>query len=92
MLAAGERAARHADDEQDAQLVRVAAYAGLRLGELLALRWRDVDLTGSALTIARAMSAGVESSTKSGRVRRVPLAEQAAAALDHMSRRERYEP
>lgn len=67
-----------------------AAYAGLRLGELMALRWRDVDFAGSALTIARAMSAGVEASTKSGRVRRVPLADQAAAALDHMSRRERY--
>src|SRR5437588_7164495 len=28
-----------ADDAQDAELVRLAAYAGLRLGELLALRW-----------------------------------------------------
>src|SRR5205823_2646239 len=52
-----------AEDGQDAELVRVAAYAGLRLGELLALRWRDVDFAGHALTISRAMSAGVESST-----------------------------
>ncbi len=89
-VTSGEVAARKADNEQDAQLVRVAAYAGLRLGELLALRWRDVDFAGSALTVARAMSARVESSTKSGRVRRVPLADQAAAALDQMSRRERY--
>lgn len=36
------------------------------------------------------MSAGVESSTKSGRVRRVPLADQAATALDRMSRREHF--
>jgi integrase len=57
---------------------------------LLALRWRDVDFAGSALTIARAMSAGVESSTKSGLVRRVPLADQAAAALDRMSQREHF--
>jgi integrase len=85
-----ERAARQADDSQDAELVRVAAYAGLRRGELLALRWRDVDFAGSALTIARAMSAGVESSTKSGRVRRVPLAHQAAAALERTSQRERF--
>jgi integrase len=68
-------------------MVRVSAYAGLRLGELLALRWRDVDFAGQALTIGRAMSAGVESSTKSGRVRRVPLPDQAAAALDRVSRR-----
>jgi integrase len=79
-----------AEDEQDAELVRVAAYAGLRLGELLALRWRDVDFTGHALTISRAMSAGVESSTKSGHVRRVPMPDQAAAALDRLSRRENY--
>jgi integrase len=71
-------------------MVRVAAYAGLRQGELLALRWRDVDFTRSVLTVARAMSAGIESSTKSGRVRRVPLADQSAAALDRVSRREHY--
>ncbi len=86
----GERVARQAEDRQDAEMVRIAAYAGLRQGELLALRWRDVDFAGSALTIARALSAGVESSTKSGRVRRVPLAEQAAAALKRMSRRAHY--
>jgi integrase len=85
-----ERLARQVEDQQDAEIIRVAAYAGLRQGELLALRWRDVDFAGSALTVARAMSAGVESSTKSGRVRRVPLADQAAAALDRLSRREHF--
>jgi integrase len=79
-----------ADDEQDAELARVAAYAGLRLGELLALRWRDVDFAGHALTISRAMSDGIESSTKSGRIRRVPLPDQAAGALDRLSKREDY--
>jgi integrase len=86
----GERVARQAEDQQDAEMVRIAAYAGLRQGELLALRWRDVDFAGSAFTIARAMSAGVESSTKSGRVRRVPLAAQAADALNRMSQRPHY--
>ncbi len=51
--------------------MRVAAYTGLRLGELLALRWRDVEILSSVLTISRAMSAGIETATKSGRVRRV---------------------
>jgi integrase len=32
----------------------------------------------------------VESSTKSGKIRRVPLADQAAAALDRLSRREHF--
>lgn len=74
-------------DEQDAELVRVAAYTGLRLGELLALRWRDIDLQGSVVTVSRAMSAGVETTTKSGRVRRVPLPGQASAALTRLRQR-----
>jgi len=79
-----------AEDHQDAEAVRVAAYAGIRLGELLALRWRDVDWTGSALTVSRAMSAGVEGATKSGHTRRVPLADQAAAALERLSQRDNF--
>lgn len=43
---------------QDAVAVRLSAYTGLRLGELLALRWSDVDWPGFALTISRAISAG----------------------------------
>ena len=67
-------------------MVRVSAYAGLRLGELLALRWRDIDFAGHVLTISRAMSAASRRSTKSGKVRQVPLSDQAAAALDRLSR------
>lgn len=75
------------EDRRDAEAVRVAAYAGLRLGELLALRWKDVDWAGSALTISRSLSGGVEGTTKTDQVRRVPLADQAAAALDRLSQR-----
>jgi integrase len=69
----GRSAARSADvvqlDEQSAEAVRVAAYAGLRLGELLALRWSDVDWACSVLTISRTVSADQEGPTKSGHVR-----------------------
>jgi integrase len=78
------------EDHRDSEAVRVAAYSGLRMGELLALRWRDVDWNGSALTISRALSSGVEGTTKTGRVRRVPLADQAAAALDRLSQRQDF--
>jgi integrase len=86
-LSQSESEVRRAEDEQDGEMVRVSAYGGLRQGETLALRWRDVDFQGHALTVARAMSGNVESSTKSGRFRRLPLSDQAAAALDRMSRR-----
>lgn len=75
------------DDARDSEAVRVAAYAGLRLGELLALRWRDIDWTGSALLISRSLSNGVEGSTKTDAVRQIPLADQAAGALDRLSKR-----
>jgi integrase len=80
----------HFEDDRDGETVRVAAYSGLRLGELLALRWRDVDWTGSALTISRSLSSGVEGTTKTGHIRRVPMADQAAAALDRLSQRQDF--
>jgi integrase len=74
-------------DLQDAVAVRISAYTGLRLGELLALRWSDVDWAGFALTISRAVSAGKETTPKPGKVRRVPLPEQAMFALERLSHR-----
>jgi integrase len=71
-------------------LARVAAYTGLRMGELRALRWRDIDFAGSALLVSRAMSADVETSTKSRRPRQVALPDQAAAALERVSRRQNF--
>src|ERR1700730_7562444 len=45
------------EDRQDAELYRVAAYTGMRLGELLALRWEDVDLERRRVIVHRAVSA-----------------------------------
>jgi integrase len=55
-----------AHHEQDATLFIVAACTGLRLGELLALRWSDVDFKAGALIVSRAMSRwrGVEHQVK----------------------------
>ena len=49
-----EALARAAISRQDAALYRVAAYTGLRQGELRALRWCDVDFAGSFLHVRRA--------------------------------------
>ena len=46
-----ERAARAVEDAQGAELFRVLAYTGLRLGEAVALRWADVDFTGRRLIV-----------------------------------------
>ncbi len=77
--------ATQAEDAQDAELVRVAAYTGLRQGELRAPRWRDVG--DDVITVSRALSPGGESGTKGGRVRHVPLVPQAAEALERLHAR-----
>ena len=73
---------------QDAVIYTVAGFTGLRQGELLALRWKHVRFADRTLVVVAAMSAGVESSTKSGKWRAVPLVSDAFVALDELSRRE----
>lgn len=74
-------------DAQDGAAVRLSAYTGVRLGELLALRWSDVDWAGSALNVSRSISGAQEGSTKSGKLRRVPLPDQALDALTNLRKR-----
>ncbi len=68
-----EALARAAESDQDAALFRVAAFTGLRLGELRALRWSDVDFSKRLVHVRRNFTHGAEGSPKSGRVRSVPL-------------------
>jgi integrase len=44
---------RAAASEQDAALFLTAAFTGLRMGELLALRWRDVDFDRQSVQVKR---------------------------------------
>ncbi len=81
---------RAAATEQDGAMFLTAAFTGLRMGELLALRWRDVDFEGSLVRVRASYSAGVLTTPKSGKVRSVPLAPDVARALDGLSRRERF--
>jgi integrase len=87
-LGSEEIAARASEDAQDADLIRVAAFGGLRRGELVALRWRDVDFAGRKLIVRRALSGETEvRSTKSRRARQVPLPTQGATALERLRQR-----
>ena len=54
------------------------------------MRVGDIDWGGSALIVSRAVSAGVERGTKSGRVRQVPLADHAATALARVLERDDF--
>jgi len=78
----------HLANIQDGCLYVIAMQTGLRMGELIALRWRDLDLRESSLTVSRSMSAGKESSTKSRKSRVVPIAKEAVEAFLELRQRD----
>lgn len=85
-----EAVAREAEGMFGAAII-VAAYTGLRTGELRALRWRDIDFFAANVHVRRNMPAGgEEGAPKSGKARSVPLMDDAARVLDGLSRRERF--
>jgi integrase len=82
--------ARAAASEQDGAIFLTAAFTGLRAGELLALRWRDVDFAGAVVRVRGSYAGGALPTPKSGKVRSVPLAPEVAEALAKLSQRERF--
>jgi integrase len=81
---------RAATSEQDAAIFLTAAFTGLRQGELVALRWRDVDFAGSYIRVTASYTNGELSTPKSGKVRSVPMAPEVAEALARLGQRERF--
>ena len=80
---------RAAGSKQDACLYLTAAFTGLRLGELLALQWRDVDFSGEAIRVRRSYNVhGGVGTPKSGKVRSVPMVPEVAQALARLAKRE----
>jgi integrase len=86
-LSDAEREERHRADDQDAALFIVAAFTGLRLGELLELRWRYVSFERATVTVAASWSGGEVTSPKSRKPRTVPLATPPAAELARLADR-----
>lgn len=75
----------------DYPLTLVAVTCGLRQGELIALRWRDVDWTAGVIRVRRNYVRGEWGTPKSRRSSRaVPMIERTAGALDLLSQRSRY--
>lgn len=69
----------------DYPLLLVAATCGLRQGELIALRWQDVDWTAGVIRVRRNYTRGAWGTPKSRRSSRaVPMTRRAAAELDKL--------
>ena len=71
--------------ELDRALYLTAAMTGLRKGELLALRWRDVDWTAARIRVRQNYVRGRYGTPKSRRsTRSVPMADDVGGALDRL--------
>lgn len=81
---------RAAADERDAAVYATAAFTGLRMGELRALQWRDVDFPRSVIRVRASYAAGELSSPRSGRIRSVPMVDEVARQLARLGERESF--
>src|SRR5262249_17617511 len=65
-------------------MLLVALKTGMRHGELLALRWQDVDLVAGRIVVRQNVVRGVIGTPKSGKPREIPLGDDVRKALkDH---------
>jgi len=81
---------RTAGSDQDAAIFHTAAFAGLRMGELLALRWRDVDFTRRTIHVRENWTQGETTTPKGGTERAVPMAEEVAERLARLGQRDHF--
>jgi integrase len=70
-----------AADEEWRPMIVLGLKTGLRLGELRALRWEDVDLDARRLMVTQAVARGRVGTPKSNRQRWIPLCTTAVEAL-----------
>jgi integrase len=88
--------AENAADEDlwqvDLAMYLTAAMTGLRQGELLALRWRDVDWPARKIRISGGMRNGKRRTPKSATSSRaVPMADRVGGALDRLFQASAYQ-
>jgi integrase len=62
-------------------MMLTALRTGLRFGELLALRWQDVDLVAGRIVVRQNWVLGQIGTPKSGHAREIPLGEEVLKAL-----------
>jgi integrase len=69
------------DEPETYPAVLLGGDAGLRVGEIRALQWDDLDLVAGRIVVQRTDYRGYTGSPKGGRVRRVPMTERLRLAL-----------
>jgi integrase len=75
----------------DRAMILTAAMTGLRKGELIALRWRDVDWTAARIRVRQNYVRGEFGTPKSKRsTRSVPMADEVGGELERLFKRSRF--
>jgi len=77
-------------DAQWRAMATCAVRAGLRMGELLGLRWEDVDLERGTLTVRHSIVCGIVGTPKSNKIRYIPLTQDLADALEELAPKTGY--
>lgn len=76
----------------DAAMYRTAAMTGLRQGELIALRWRDVDWSAARIRVRQNYVRGQYGTPKSKRSSRsVPMADEVGGELERLFQRSSWQ-
>jgi integrase len=90
--ATAEAAADEDLSRVDQAMCLTAAMTGLRQGELLALRWRDVDWPGRKIRVSGGMRNGQRRTPKStASSRAVPMADRVGGGLDRLFKASAYQ-
>lgn len=74
-------------DDQLKNIIKFAFYSGLRAGEIIGLKWENVDLDKNMINVCVRVRKGVESLPKGGKIRVIDMLPQAKQAL--ISQRQR---
>lgn len=62
-------------------MILLAVKTGLRFGELIALKWKDIDFKAGTLTVSRNIVHSIEGSPKNNRARIIPLTNEVIEML-----------
>ncbi len=72
------------------EMILLAIKTGLRFGELIALRWQDINIEERILTVNRNIVRKIEGSPKNNRTRIVPLTYEIIQMLKNKKQGEQY--
>lgn len=65
----------------------VAFFTGMRSGELIALKWEDIDFNSNKIMVRRSIRQGVEGGTKTGKIRIIDMLQPVRDALKEQYKR-----